>query len=44
MQAIEASAGAWVDRSFDGEEYVERLRSGRRLDHVADRLDARDAR
>lgn len=29
--AIDAAAGAWKDRDFDGEEYVERLRTGRRL-------------
>jgi hypothetical protein len=32
LAAISAAAGAWKDRNFDGAEYVERLRSGRRLD------------
>jgi hypothetical protein len=27
-QILEASFGAWKDRDFDGEEYVERLRPG----------------
>jgi len=31
LAAIEHAAGAWADRDFDGAEYVERLRSGRRL-------------
>jgi Ribbon-helix-helix protein, copG family len=30
-EAIDAAAGAWKDRDFHGEEYVERLRTGRRL-------------
>lgn len=29
--AIDAALGAWTDREFDGEEYVEGLRSGKRL-------------
>lgn len=28
LQALERSSGAWKDRDFDGEEYVERLRRG----------------
>ena len=28
LQALERSSGAWKDRDFDGEEYVERLRQG----------------
>jgi hypothetical protein len=31
LAALRQAAGAWEDRSFDGAEYVERLRSGRRL-------------
>lgn len=31
IAAIRAAAGAWKDRDFDGAEYVERLRTGRRL-------------
>lgn len=31
LRAIEAALGAWDERDIDGEEYVERLRSGRRL-------------
>ncbi|MGH8898019.1 MAG: ribbon-helix-helix protein, CopG family [Egibacteraceae bacterium] len=30
LEAIQQAAGAWQDRDFDGEEYVERLRPGRR--------------
>jgi hypothetical protein len=30
-RAIEAALGAWDGRDIDGEKYVERLRSGRRL-------------
>lgn len=30
LEAIEQALGAWRDRDFDGEEYVERMRSGRR--------------
>jgi hypothetical protein len=33
-QALQESFGAWADRGEDGEAYVERLRSGRRLDDV----------
>lgn len=28
LEALERSFGAWSDRDFDGEEYVERLRRG----------------
>jgi hypothetical protein len=31
LEALRASAGVWADRSETGEEYVERMRSGRRL-------------
>ena len=31
LEALEASAGAWANRTNSGEEYVERLRSGQRL-------------
>lgn len=31
LAAIDAAHGAWKDRDFDGEEYVERMRTGRRL-------------
>lgn len=34
LAALRAGRGAWKDRDFDGAEYVERLRSGRRLDDV----------
>lgn len=32
--AIEEAFGAWIDRQEDGEAYVERLRSGDRLNHA----------
>ncbi|WP_166822302.1 ribbon-helix-helix domain-containing protein [Brevibacterium limosum] len=32
--AIEEAFGAWIDRQEDGEAYVERLRSGDRLNQV----------
>jgi predicted transcriptional regulator len=32
--AIEDAFGAWIDRQEDGEDYVERLRSGGRLNHT----------
>jgi ParB-like chromosome segregation protein Spo0J len=31
LEALEASAGAWTDRTESGEAYVERIRSGQRL-------------
>ena len=31
LQAIESATGAWSAREFDGESYVENLRSGGRL-------------
>jgi hypothetical protein len=31
LEALDASFGAWKDRSETGEEYVERIRSGDRL-------------
>lgn len=31
LAALDAAQGAWKDRDFDGEEYVERMRTGRRL-------------
>jgi metal-responsive CopG/Arc/MetJ family transcriptional regulator len=31
LEALDASFGAWTDRSESGEEYVERIRSGNRL-------------
>lgn len=31
LAAIRYAAGAWKDREFDGEQYVESLRTGRRL-------------
>lgn len=37
LRAIRAALGAWDERDIDGEEYVERLRSGRRLDDVTAR-------
>ena len=37
LDAIDAAFGAWEDRGLDGEEYVERLRSGERLDEAARR-------
>ncbi|MGH8884687.1 MAG: hypothetical protein ACRDYX_05845 [Egibacteraceae bacterium] len=30
LEAIQQAAGAWQDRDFYGEEYVERMRPGRR--------------
>jgi hypothetical protein len=32
LRAIAAASGAWADRGFDGESYVENLRSGDRVD------------
>lgn len=37
LQVIRESAGAWKNRTETGEEYVERIRSGRRLQDVLDR-------
>ena len=37
LRAIEAALGGWGDRDIDGEEYVERLRPGRRLADVTAR-------
>ena len=37
IRAIEAALGAWDERDIDGEAYVERLRSGRRLGEVTTR-------
>ena len=34
LAALEASAGAWKDRSESGEEYVDRIRSGDRMDEL----------
>lgn len=31
LEVLRATAGAWKDRAETGEEYVERMRSGRRL-------------
>lgn len=31
LDAIRQAFGSWENREFDGEEYVERLRSGQRL-------------
>lgn len=31
LAAVRRAKGAWTDRDFDGEEYVERIRTGRRL-------------
>jgi hypothetical protein len=36
-RAIRDASGAWAGRDGDGEEYVENLRTGRRLDDIADR-------
>ena len=33
-QALEATAGLWKDRAETGAEYVERMRSGRRLEEL----------
>lgn len=33
-EALRATAGLWIDRSESGEAYVERLRTGRRLDDL----------
>lgn len=35
LAAIDAALGAWEHRQDDGERYVERLRSGSRLDRTA---------
>lgn len=37
IAAFEEAFGAWTGRDVDGEQYVERLRSGRRLDRTAAR-------
>ncbi|WP_091183631.1 ribbon-helix-helix protein, CopG family [Paramicrobacterium humi] len=37
LRAISEAFGAWSDRDFDGEEYVERLRSGSRLREASER-------
>lgn len=37
LRAIDTALGAWGERDFDGEAYVERLRSGSRLDRAAAR-------
>lgn len=34
LAAVRRAKGAWRDRDFDGEEYVERLRTGRRLSEL----------
>ncbi len=34
LEVLDATAGAWRDRSETGEQYVERLRSGRRLREI----------
>jgi Ribbon-helix-helix protein, copG family len=37
LRAVDIALGAWGERDLDGEAYVERLRSGSRLDQVAAR-------
>lgn len=37
LRTIKAADGAWDARDFDGAQYVERLRSGGRLDDVSAR-------
>ena len=37
LAAIDQAAGAWADRDVDGQEYVEQLRSGRRVREAAGR-------
>lgn len=37
VAAIDAAVGAWGEREVDGEAYVERLRSGARLDEATAR-------
>jgi hypothetical protein len=37
LGAIDSAFGAWGERDIDGEEYVERLRSGSRLDQAVTR-------
>lgn len=37
LRGIESALGAWSDRGIDGEAYVERMRSGSRLDQTAAR-------
>lgn len=37
IQVIDQAFGAWASRDVDGVEYVERLRSGRRLDEASTR-------
>lgn len=35
LRDIDVAFGAWADVELDGEEYVERLRSGQRLEDVS---------
>lgn len=37
LAAVRSAFGAWGERDIDGEERVERLRTGRRLDDVIER-------
>ncbi len=37
LAALRRGYGAWKDRDFTGEEYVERLRTGRRLRELFER-------
>jgi hypothetical protein len=37
LRAVDSALGAWGERDIDGEEYVDRLRSGSRLDQAATR-------
>lgn len=37
LRAIDTALGAWGDRDFDGGAYVERLRSGNRLEQAVAR-------
>ncbi|MEX2237375.1 MAG: ribbon-helix-helix protein, CopG family [Dehalococcoidia bacterium] len=39
LARINSAFGAWKDRDFDGETYVERIRSGRRLSEAFERPD-----
>lgn len=36
LEAMRAAAGAWKDRDFNGEEYVDLVRSGKRLAYLED--------
>lgn len=42
VEALRRTAGLWADRTETGEEYVERMRGGRRLERLYREADERD--